>query len=101
MNLVITWHAEKGAESMLDKKDLEAIGNLLDKRLRQSENLVLEEMGRTRGILEEQINQVKNNLEEIRQYYRIQKLENDNTALLLKMITELTKRVEELERKSA
>lgn len=86
---------------MLDKKDLEAIEKILDKRLGQSENLVLEEMERTRGILEERINQVKNNLEEIRQYYRIQKLESDNTALLLQMITELTKRVEDLERKSS
>ncbi len=46
---------------MLDQKDLEAIENLLDKRLGQSENLVHGEMERTRGILEEQINQVKNN----------------------------------------
>ena len=86
---------------MLDKKDLEAIEKILDKRLGQSENLVLGEIERSRGILEEQINQVQSNLEEIRQYYRIQKLESDNTALLLQMITELTKRVEELERKSA
>ena len=51
--------------------------------------------------LESEINTVKENLEELRQYYKITKLENDNTAILLKMIEELARRVEELEKKSA
>ena len=86
---------------MLDEKDLEAIERILNQQLRQSENLILYEIERTRSVLEGQIAQVKKNLEEIMQYYRIQKLENDNTTLLLQMITALTKRVEELERRSA
>lgn len=40
-------------------------------------------------------------MEELNQYYRITKLENDNTTLLLKMIDELSRRVEELEKKTA
>lgn len=51
--------------------------------------------------MESKINTVKENLEELKQYYKITKLENDNTTILLKMIEELSKRVEELEKKSA
>ena len=74
---------------------------MMDTRFAESENLILEEMERTRNILEKNINKVQKNLDELNQYYRITKLENDNTALLLKMIDELTRRVEELEKKSA
>ncbi|MDE6517262.1 MAG: hypothetical protein K2L18_05380, partial [Acetatifactor sp.] len=73
----------------------------MDTRLAESENLILEEMERTRYILEKNIDKVQKNLDELNQYYRITKLENDNTALLLKMIDELTRRVEELEKKTA
>ena len=72
-----------------------------DARLAESENLILEEMERTRNILEKQIESVQKNLDELNQYYRITKLENDNTALLLKMINELSRRSEELEKKTA
>ena len=72
-----------------------------DQKLSESENLILEEIERTRNILEIRINMVKRNLDELNQYYQITKLENDNTALLLKMIDELSRRVEELEKKTA
>jgi hypothetical protein len=86
---------------MLNQQDLEAIRKIMQEELAGSENLVLEEMERTRNILEKQINAVQKNLEELVQYYRITKLENDNTALLLKMIDELSRRVEELEKRTA
>ena len=88
-------------KSMLETNDLEAIEKILDKRMTRSENLMVDQMERTRRILEAQINQVRSNLEDLRQYYRIQKPEDNNTTLLLQMITELTKRVEELEKRSA
>ena len=75
---------------MLDQNDLAAI-----------RMIIKEELERTRNILEEQINTVQKNLEELTQYYRITKLENDNTALLLKMIDELSRRIEKLEKKTA
>lgn len=53
---------------------------------------------------EEQIDTVKKNLDELSQYYEINKLENDNTTLLLKMIdnlSDLSKRITELEKKTA
>ena len=46
----------------------------------ESEKLILEEVERTRNILEKQIDKVQKNLEELSQYYRITKLENDDTA---------------------
>lgn len=86
---------------MLDQKDLAAIRSIMKEEITESENLILEEIERTRNIIEKQIDKVQSNLDEINQYYRITKLENDNTALLLKMIDELSKRVEELEKKTA
>ena len=73
----------------------------LDIRFAQSENLVLGEMERIRVLTDQRIDQLQANLEELKQYYRITKLENDNTALLLRMINDLQNRVEQLERKTA
>lgn len=44
---------------------------------------------------------VRKNLEELNQHYRITKLENDNTAMLLKMIDDLSRRIGELEKRTA
>jgi len=52
-------------------------------------------------VFQKMMEEVQKNLDELNQYYRITKLENDNTALLLKMIDELSKRVEILEKKTA
>ena len=98
---------EKSEESILSKvderleKSEESILGKVDERLANSENLLLEEMERTRSILDTKIERVQKNLDELSQHYRITKLENDNMALLLKMIEGLTRRVEELERKTA
>ena len=98
---------ERSEESILAKVDErlerseESILAKVDDRLRNSENLLLEEMERTREILDHRIALIEKNLSELTQYYRITKLENDNTALLLKMIDGLSRRVDELERKTA
>lgn len=88
-------------ESVIDERMPKVIESVIDERLSKTENFMLDEIGRTQVYLENKINKVQKNLEELNQYYRITKLENDNTALLLKMIDELSKRVEELERKTA
>lgn len=103
---------ERREKMMLEQNDLIAIRKIMkeeitesekrtDARFEESENLILEELERTRSILEKEIAQVQKNLDEISQYYRITKLENDNTALLLKMIDELSRRIENLEKKTA
>lgn len=73
----------------------------IDNRFSQSENLVLSELERTRTILEHNIETVQKNLDQLKEYYRITKLENDNTTLLLQMVSDLQKRVSELEKKTA
>ncbi len=86
---------------MLDQKDLDAIRAIMKEGIAESENLVLDEVDRARISIEKKIEAVKKNVEELNQYYRITKLENDNTAILLKLIDELSKKVAELEKKIA
>lgn len=91
-------------ETVIDKRIAESEKNMeamMDRKITESENLFLKEMDRVQINLTNKINEVQKNLDELSQYYRITKLENDNTALLLKMIDELSKRVEELEKKTA
>ena len=98
---------EKTEESILMKVDEklekteESILMKVDERLLKSETLVLGEIERTRSYLEKQIEKVQKNMDELNQYYRITKLEADNTALWLRLIDGLSKRVEELEKKTA
>lgn len=98
---------------MLDKQDLEQIKvimeevltdtvpGIIEEKVSQSENMILDEIDRVQEILQQHINAVEKNLEELQQYYRITKLENDNTTLLLKMVDELSRRVSELEKRTA
>ena len=44
---------------------------------------------------------VQKNINELNQYHRISKLENENTTLLLQMIQDLKKEVDELKKKIA
>ena len=96
--------SEKNMEAMIDKRIAGSEKNMetmMDRKVTESENLILKEMDRVQINLTNKINEVQKNLDELNQYYRITKLENDNTALLLKMIDELSKRVEVLEKKTA
>ena len=94
----------KSIESTMERRlgeTTKSIESTMDHRLAESENLILEEMERTRGMLDDEIKQLQKNLEELNQYYKISKLEGDNTALFLKIVEGLSKRVDELERKTA
>ena len=73
----------------------------IDKRVEKTESLLLDEIGRTQVYLENKIDMVKQNIDELNQYYRITKLENENTTLLLQMITDLKREVEILKQKIA
>lgn len=72
--------------------------------IHESENMILEELDRVQVNLGKRIDKVEQNLDELNQYYRIIKLDHDNTAMLLKTIGEheksidaFSKRVEVLE----
>ena len=98
---------------MLDKQELEQIKiimeevltetvpGIVEEKVSQSEKIILDEIDRVQEILQQHIKAVEKNLEELQQYYRITKLENDNTTLLLKMVDELSRRVSELENRTA
>ena len=75
--------------------------NSMDEKLRDSENLLLEEMERTRIILENKISTVQQNVDVLNQSYRIAKFENENLSLVIDMVQNLTKKVDELEKKTA
>lgn len=92
--------SEKHSEARL-KDEIAKLKSEMKQTLTTSENLILDETERTRSILEEQMAKVQENMDELKQYYRITKLESDNTAVLLKLIDELSKRVEKLEKKTA
>ena len=101
---------------MLDQKDLQAIQammetvvdsrvekteRLIEDRTSRAENLLLDELSRTQNILEKRIELVQKNLDELSQYHWITKLENDNTTLLLQMINDLKKEVDQLKQEIA
>lgn len=86
---------------MLEQRDLDAIRNIMKEELAASENMVLKEVARVQESLDAKIEKIQKNLEEIKQFYRITKLESDNTSILLQIIGDLKKRVEELEKKTA
>ena len=82
---------------MLDEKDLKSIADLLNSQT----NMILSELDNVQTRLTDKINMVESNMEEIKQYYRINKLENETTSLLLQMIKDLQKEVDELKKKIA
>ncbi len=80
----------RGGENMiLTQEDLQAIGLMID----QSRDMVLTEIGVTQTYLEDKINKIQCNLDELSQYYRLSKLESENTTILLQMIQDLKKRL--------
>lgn len=82
---------------MLDERDLKSIADLLNSQT----NMILSELDNVQTKLMDKISIVESNMEEIKQYYRINKLENENTSLLLQMIKDLQKEVDELKKKIA
>ncbi|BCZ27346.1 hypothetical protein [Claveliimonas bilis] len=101
---------------MLEKQDIEIIRSImqeseerimervdqkLQRALRETENGLLEEMDRMRESLEEKIANVDKKVDNLETYYRITKLENDNTSILLKIVGDLQERVTVLEKKTA
>ena len=96
--------SEERMETMLDTRIAKSearMESMLTVKIKEAENLLLEEIDRTQTKLENKINLLNENLDKLEQYYRISKLENDNTTVLLKLMEGLAKRVEDLEKKIA
>lgn len=73
----------------------------MDERISASENLILKELDRVQAHLEKEVDEVQINLDEMKQFYRINKLESDNTTLLLQMYNNMQKEIEEIKTKIA
>ena len=86
---------------MLEKKDLEMIGEIVDKRARQTENILLDEMARTQRYLENKIQVVQEEVKVISTYYMNSKLDNSTLDLLQKADMEMSERIDKLEEKTA
>ena len=73
------------------------IDETLDSRFAASENLVLEEVDRTRSILESRIDKLDNDVQELKEHTRINNLDTGNITLAIRVIAELQNRVSYLE----
>lgn len=71
---------------------------VLRKEIRASENSTLEEVDRLQEIMERRIGEVNEKIENVERYYRISRLENDNTTLVLQSVEDYGRRLEKLER---
>lgn len=96
--------SERNVISSVDKKIAASerkILSVMDEKLSRSENMILNELDRVQAHLEGDLEKVQRNLEELKQFYRIDKLETDNTSLLLKMYNDMQKEIAEIKTKIA
>ena len=88
----------------MDKRISKSEQNVLqevDKRISHSENSILNELDRVQEHTKEDFKKLQKSIDEIQQYYRIAKLENDNTSILLKMYSDMQKDIAELKSQTA
>ena len=71
---------------------------VLRKEIRASGSSTLEEVDRLQEIMERRIGEVNEKIENVERYYRISRLENDNTTLVLQIVEDYGRRLEKLER---
>ena len=91
--------SERNVISSVDKKIAASerkILSVMDEKLSRSENMILNELDRVQAHLEGDLEKVQKNLEELKQFYKIDKLETDNTSLLLKMYNDMQKEIAEI-----
>ena len=94
--------SDEKMRSFVEKRFAESDGKIqviMDEKITGSENLLLEKLDRVQEILISKMDKIEQNMQELQQYYRISKLENDNTALLLEMIRESNRIIEEMNRR--
>ena len=94
----------KEVDKRLDKRLAESEERILrevDERIVKSESLLFSEMARVYEILDHKIEILSSKAEEVSQYYRMFRLDQDNMTVILSLIDALTRRVEILESKTA
>ena len=73
----------------------------LTNKITEVESFLAKELVRTEDILNRKIEKIDNKLAEIDGYYRVEKLENGNTGMILQILEEYQKRLKNLEMKIA
>ena len=89
---------DRSWEEKLDKRFAEQ-DKKWEAQLHESENLLLEELYRTRDYLETKIDKIEKDLEELKEYYRIDRIEKEGTGLIVQNVRKLEGRVMRLEQK--
>ena len=92
---------------MLDSKDVEVLQglfqelfqNTLDKRLTNSENMILKEIDRAREETNQRIGKLERNIELMKQEIGTLRLDMDNVNLFLRIVNSLQKQNEELQKR--
>lgn len=87
-------------EEKLDKKlDVRFAGSerKMDEKINSVAEMLLKELALTQNYLERRIDRLDTKIEEIDQYYRIRRLDDDSIGMILKIIEELSGRVDKLE----
>ena len=87
---------EKNNESMK-----EFVRQEVAAQITRSESFLLEEMDRMNKSTNSKIDFLQKKIDDLTQYYRVTKLENDNTTLILQLVSRLQRDVEELKKKIA
>ncbi len=77
------------------------LSDRIEQRAQQTESFLLDELARTQDYLGAQIESVRKKQEEMYQFYRLDRLDNDNLTLLLRLVESMQKRLDEIENKIA
>ena len=94
------------------KKDMQALQNLLHennksirkdmrKSIVESEKMLLGEMDRMKGFLNNKIEKLEDSIQELTQQYRLNKLDNDTLSLLMQNMLAMQKEIEGIKQQIA
>ncbi|MBQ4563130.1 MAG: hypothetical protein IJA58_01470 [Lachnospiraceae bacterium] len=88
-----------GLEGRMDR--LEKSVDALRIQQKKMEENIYDEIGRVQTYLEKKIDAVQKDVDEMKQYYRIERMENAASTTILRIVSDLQKDVAELKQKIA
>ncbi|MDO5350300.1 MAG: hypothetical protein Q4E86_10195, partial [Lachnospiraceae bacterium] len=91
---------DKKMERRITESELRMKG-FMKEELAGSENMVLRELDRVHEMLDKKIDRVQQDVNDMKQYYQIARLEDTNITLVFQMVQSLNDRVERLEKMRA
>ena len=92
--------SEEKVIGMINESEERVLGKV-EEMITESENVVLGELDRVQEKTNEKFDKIQKSLNELNQYYRIDRLETANAELLFERIQNLEKRMVSLENKIA